>query len=114
MVIGNLCLLANTLAMAFYFLSTKLLVAKYPPVCISAWAYVGASVLMGITAGLVLERNSWSLPPVLVGPLIYWVLIVSVVGYYVVAWGSHYLPASQVPALLLYPRAHAHDTYCHS
>ncbi|KAK9828607.1 hypothetical protein WJX72_001011 [[Myrmecia] bisecta] len=63
MLLGNLCLLANTLAMALYFLSAKQLVQS-----------------------------------VLFGPLLYWIFICSVVGYYVVTWATQFLPASQVAA----------------
>lgn len=40
---GDLCLLVNTLAMAIYYIISKQMVARYPAICVAAWAYlVGA------------------------------------------------------------------------
>ena len=50
--LGNACLLLNTLSMAVYYLAVKQLVQKYPAMCVAAWAYITAAVLMGITAAL--------------------------------------------------------------
>lgn len=51
---------------------------------------------MGLTAGLFVDRSDWVLPQALVGPLIYWIFICSVVGYYIVTFATQHLPASQV------------------
>lgn len=37
---GNACLLANTMAMACYYILAKRAVAKYPPAAVAAWAYL--------------------------------------------------------------------------
>lgn len=50
MMVGNICLLANTVSMSVYFLTAKQLVSKYPPMCVAAWAYITAAVCMGLTA----------------------------------------------------------------
>ena len=65
MLLGNLCLLANTFAMAVYYLLAKALVQKYNPVCVCAWAYMIAAALMGATALATVERSEWTLPGVL-------------------------------------------------
>ena len=70
--------------------------------CVAAWAYITAAVAMGTTAVLFVDSPGWEVPPALVGPLAYWIIICSVLGYYVVTWATQHLPASQVlciPAL---------------
>jgi drug/metabolite transporter (DMT)-like permease len=71
-------------------------VAKYPAICVAAWSYVTAAVCMGATALLFVEQDGWEVPRQLWGPLVYWIFICSVIGYYVVTWATQYLPASQV------------------
>lgn len=46
---------------------------QYNPVCVAAWAYIVAAVLMGATAVLTVKRAEWSVPPQMYGPLLYWV-----------------------------------------
>lgn len=96
MLLGNACLLANTLAMAIYFITAKQLVLKYPPMCVAAWAYIIAAVCMGVAAVASVDQQDWHLPSIMLGPLAYWVVVCSVIGYYVVTWATQYLPASQV------------------
>ena len=67
--------------------------------CVAAWSYITAAACMGITAGLFVEREDWDLPKALIGPLIYWIFICSVVGYYIVTFATQHLPASQVSSL---------------
>lgn len=40
MLVGDVCLLINTLAMAVYYIVSKQMVAKYPAICVAAWAYL--------------------------------------------------------------------------
>ncbi len=40
MLLGDLCLLANTFAMGIYYILSKQMVARYPAICVAAWAYV--------------------------------------------------------------------------
>lgn len=96
MVLGNLCLLGNTLAMAVYYLSAKQLVQRYSAMCVAAWAYITAAACMGLTAALFVPLPLWTVPSALFGPLAYWVIICSVLGYYVVTWAMQHLAASQV------------------
>lgn len=98
MVLGNLCLLGNTLAMAVYYLSAKQLVQRYSAMCVAAWAYITAAACMGLTAALFVPLPLWTVPSALFGPLAYWVIICSVLGYYVVTWAMQHLAASQVAA----------------
>ncbi len=78
--------------------SAKQLVAKYPAMCVAAWAYITAAVAMGGTALLFVARRDWEVPRQLLGPLAYWIFVCSVVGYYVVTWATQHLPASQARA----------------
>uniref|UniRef100_A0A1D2AES2 WAT1-related protein n=1 Tax=Auxenochlorella protothecoides TaxID=3075 RepID=A0A1D2AES2_AUXPR len=98
MLVGNLCLVFNTAAMAVYYVYAKQLVGRYPAISVAAWAYTGAAALMGLAALVSTPAAGWSLPPALLGPLLYWVLVCSVAGYFVVAWAMQTLPASQVAA----------------
>ena len=53
-----------------------------------------------LTAGLFVERTDWKLPEALYGPMVYWIFVCSVMGYYVVTFATQHLPASQVGPLL--------------
>lgn len=96
LMLGNMCLLANTAAMSVYFITAKQLVLKYPPMCVAAWAYITAAVCMGASAAAFVDRNQWQMPSIMFGPLVYWIIVCSIIGYYVVTWATQYLPASQV------------------
>ena len=145
--LGNLCLIANTLSMAAYYILCKTLVQRYNPIDVTAWAYIAAAFLMGATAIITVAPQHWSIPGrlisrtscssimhpimllsdpagrvlagsvaltqkantvkicsdtctagVLIGPLIYWILVASILCYYVLTAATRYLPASQVAA----------------
>ena len=72
---------------------------SYSAMCVAAWSYITAAACMGLTAGLFVRRSEWELPRALIGPLIYWIIVCSVVGYYVVTLATQHLPASQVQSL---------------
>lgn len=93
---GNVALVANTMAMAAYYIFAKQLVAKYHPANVTAWAYITASACMGLTVLLTVERTQWTLPKSLMLPLLYWVFAASILGYYALTWAISHLPASQV------------------
>jgi len=96
MAIGNVCLLLNTLAMACYYIMAKRIVSKYAPVQVAAWAYLVAAALMGSAALSFTTAEDWHFPGALYGPLLYWIIVCSIAGYYVVTWAMKHLPASQV------------------
>lgn len=98
LLLGDLCILVNALAMAAYYLLAKRLVAKYSAVHVAAWAYAVAATLMGVAAMLWTAPTDWVFPKSMLAPLIYWVLICSVGGYLAVTYAMNYLPASQVAA----------------
>lgn len=98
MYIGNLLLLLNVFAMSMYYIRTKPLLLIYPPLAVAAWAYAIAANCMGVTAFLVTQNHPeyWNLPGYVMGPLIYWIFVCSVMGYYIIAWSMKHLPSSQV------------------
>lgn len=98
LLLGDLCILVNALAMAAYYLLAKKLVTNYSAVHVAAWAYVVAAMLMGMAAMLWTVPTDWVFPQSMVTPLIYWVFICSVGGYLAVTYAMNYLPASQVAA----------------
>lgn len=98
MLLGDFCLLVNTLAMAVYYVVSKQMVAKYPPICVAAWAYLVAATCMGLTAAVHTDAADWHFPRSMVVPLLYWIVVCSVAGYYAVTWAMRHLPASQVAA----------------
>lgn len=98
MYLGNFCLLVNTFAMACYYILAKKLVVKYSPIQITAWAYIVAASLMGFSSLIFTSHTDWHFPHSLFAPLLYWILICSVGGYFLVTWAMKHLPASQVAA----------------
>eukprot|EP00913_Durusdinium_trenchii_P029717 g27850.t3 len=66
--IGNLLLALNCLGTSLYVIFSKLALERYPPLTVTAWAYLSASIMMAIVAGSLnnqcpagnaAERNSW-------------------------------------------------------
>lgn len=96
--VGNFCLVVNAMAMAAYYILAKKLVARYSPIQVAAWAYMVAASLMGCAALIFTTHSDWNFPHALVLPLLYWIFVCSVGGYFVVTWAMKHLPASQVAA----------------
>lgn len=51
---------------------------------------------MGLAAVLFTTPPDWRFPRSMVLPLLYWIVVCSVAGYYAVTWAMQHLPASQV------------------
>ncbi|GAB4820872.1 hypothetical protein N2152v2_007918 [Parachlorella kessleri] len=96
MLLGNACLLVNTFAMAVYYILAKKVVQRYQVLLVAAWAYLTAAVCMGLAAAVFTNAADWHFPHALLGPLVYWIVVCSVIGYVVVTWATRHLPASQV------------------
>jgi hypothetical protein len=60
---------------------------------------------MGMTAMVFTTEKDWHFPRALVVPLIYWILVCSVGGYFIVTWAIRHLPASQASQLRMHWRA---------
>lgn len=95
-ILGNFFLVINTMAMACYYILSKRLVTKYSPILISAWSYMVAAFLMGLSAMNFTVAKDWNFPKSLILPLLYWIFVCSVAGYAIVTWAVKFLPASQV------------------
>lgn len=55
---------------------------------------------MGLTAAVHTDAADWHFPRSMVVPLLYWIVVCSVGGYYAVTWAMRHLPASQVSGIL--------------
>lgn len=102
-VVGNILLFLNTIAMALYYVFAKPVLGNYPPITVAAWGYMIAASIMGITAVFYNQffQLEWYLPQDAFGPLMYWILICSVCGYYIIAWAIANLPSTQVKLILV-------------
>jgi len=98
--LGILCLLLHTSAWGCYCVLVKALVARYSGLYVTAASVAGGLVFM---VGVVLLRQvispaapSLKLPPAVYGPLAYWIVAISGVGYWIVSWASRRTNASTV------------------
>lgn len=98
MLLGNLCLVGNTLSMACYFIAAKGLTRGYPPLCLTAWAYMTAACCLLAAVLTTCPLQDWRLPAPLVGPLLFWILGCSIFAYFTMTAATKYLPASEVAA----------------
>ena len=113
MLAGNCLFFVNCLATALYVLGSKpLLTARdgaLPALCVTAWSYCLASVLMVLTAAgfgasaalssficADCERGAWHVPPGARWALAYWVVFQSCVSYALMTWGNKHASASLV------------------
>jgi len=95
--IGMLVLLGNTLLMSSYYILQKPLLEKYPPITVTGWAYIVASVAMGITSMYYIhEPSTFVISKHVILPLAYAVGIQTIFGYCCVSWANQHAPASLV------------------
>eukprot|EP01025_Chloroclados_australasicus_P065893 TRINITY_DN8998_c1_g1_i3.p1 TRINITY_DN8998_c1_g1~~TRINITY_DN8998_c1_g1_i3.p1 ORF type:complete len:178 (+),score=22.84 TRINITY_DN8998_c1_g1_i3:58-534(+) len=87
-------LLVNTVSMSFYYINVKELSLYYPPISLAAWAYLGASLFMGISATLFSTPVDWMIPGRAVGPLLYLILVGGVGCFFALTWAAANLAAS--------------------
>jgi drug/metabolite transporter (DMT)-like permease len=123
---GNILFFINCLGTALYIISTKPLLKKYPPMTVTGYSYIFASIFMFITAMGITTNDAGvnfvcpydeasKVPPVMVGkfkcscpawevpsnailPLLYWIVFNSVVAYLILTWGNKYADASKTLA----------------
>ena len=121
--IGNLLLALNCLGTPLYVIFSKLLLERYPPLTVTAWAYLSASIMMAIVAGSLNNQCAfiqfvcpptgdddftcgtyqtsclpWAVPASAVLPLVYWVLFTSLGSYSLITWANRYARAGYVLA----------------
>jgi len=95
--IGMFVLLGNTLLMSTYYILQKPLLAKYPPITVTGWAYIVASMAMGCTSMYYIhEPSSFIISKQVIWPLAYAVGIQTIFGYCCVSWANQHAPASLV------------------
>ena len=64
------------------------------------WAYLGAAAWMALVATLTVPRAELLLPSSSHGPLLYWVFVVSILGYSVLTSATSVLVATHVAAFV--------------
>jgi len=95
--IGMLILLGNTMLMSTYYVMQKPLLKKYPPITVTAWAYITASLAMGLTSlYYVTDRSVYIIPTKVIWPLAYAIFVQTIFGYCCVSWANTHAPASLV------------------
>lgn len=108
---GNLMFFLNDMGTALYVIVSKTLLDTYPPMTVIGVAYCVATVLMCATMVLVTtirpfldfvcsdcNGRAWDVPAATVLPLLYWILLSSVVAYLLLTWANKYAESSKVLA----------------
>ncbi|GAB5368154.1 hypothetical protein AAMO2058_001294100 [Amorphochlora amoebiformis] len=105
---GNILYFFNCLGTALYVICAKPMYKYYPPMSITAWSYITASVMMAI-ACLIANNvdplyhficddcphgSKWNVPTSAIFALFYWILLNSVGAYLLITWGNTYADAS--------------------
>lgn len=65
-----------------------------------AWAYAAAAACMATVAVLFVPWSEFVLPACALGPLAYWVLVTSMMGYSILTAATRALPATHVSAFI--------------
>lgn len=68
--------------------------------CMQAWAYAAAAACMATVAVLFVPWSEFVLPACALGPLAYWVLVTSMMGYSILTAATRALPATHVSAFI--------------
>jgi hypothetical protein len=123
---GNILFFINCLGTALYIISTKPLLKKYPPLTVTGYSYIFASIFMFVTAMGITSSDAgvhfvcpydedskvapvmvgdykcscpaWEVPTNAILPLLYWIFFNSVVAYLLLTWGNKYADASKTLA----------------
>lgn len=121
--IGNVLLALNCLGTSFYVIFSKIALERYPPLTVTAWAMMAASVMMAISAASLNNQcafinficppagdhdiacgsyqascSSWVVPSSAVLPLAYWIIFTSIGAYFLLTWANHYARAGYILA----------------
>ena len=97
--VGNLLFFVNCLCTSLYVILSKPILQRYPPLFVTAWTYIIASILMLFTAvitGSIQELSSffcsecssnyWSIPQSAYPALLYNIIFNSVIAYGILTW----------------------------
>jgi len=94
---GMIFLLGNTILTSIYYILQKPLLKKYPPITVTGWGYIPASVFMGFSSlYYVNDPSVYIIRTDVLGPLAYAVFVQTVFGYSCVSWANTHAPASLV------------------
>lgn len=120
--VGNVLLALNCLGTSLYVIFAKFALRRYPPLTVTAWAMMSASVMMAISAGSLNSQCGfihficppagsdftcgsyqtsclpWSVPSSAVLPLAYWILFSSIGTYFLLTWANNHARAGYVLA----------------
>jgi len=95
--LGMLILLGNTLLLSIYYILQKPLLEKYPPITVTGWAYIAASIAMGFTSLYYInDLSAFVISTKVIWPLAYAVGVQTIFGYCCVSWANKHAPASLV------------------
>jgi drug/metabolite transporter (DMT)-like permease len=97
--VGNSLFFVNCLCTSLYVILSKPILQRYPPLFVTAWTYIIASIFMLFTAiitGSIQELSSffcsecsedyWSIPPSAYPALLYNIIFNSVIAYGILTW----------------------------
>lgn len=96
---ASICFFFNCLGTSLYVIFSKPLLKRYPALSVTGWSYIVASVGMGLTSlQYVHEAGAWHVPAGAWAALAYWVIMASIVAYFLMTWANQYADASIVSA----------------
>jgi len=97
---GLFCLIGNTFAMSVYYIIQKPVVKKYPPISLTGWAYIVASVAMGFSSLFDTHGvpSAYELDHRVYFPLAYATVFATILAYIAVTFANSHIPASIVAA----------------
>lgn len=121
--VGNVLLALNCLGTSLYVIFAKIALERYPPLTVTAWAMMSASVMMAISAGSLNNScgfihficpptgtqdftcgsyqascSAWLVPATAVFPLAYWIIFQSISAYFLLTWANRYARAGYILA----------------
>jgi len=117
--VGHAFFFLNDLGTSCYVLRTKALFSVYESISVAGWSYMSASVMMLIavtcinsipaalhfvcsdkqpSVEMTCVDGAWRVPTSMVAPLVYWIMMSSVLAYFCMTWANQYAKPSAVSA----------------
>jgi len=99
--IGTLCLVGNTLCVSIFYVYSKSILKRYPPITLTAFAYMIGAVEMGLTSLIFVFQHKayvYHLTSSSYGPLAYSVVFATVLAYMSMTWANSKASASLIAA----------------
>lgn len=96
---ASFCFFFNCLGTSLYVIFSKPLLKIYPPISVTGWSYIVASVMMALSSlYYVHDADAWHVPVDAWWALAYWVAFTSILAYVLMTWANQYADASIVSA----------------